>query len=453
MPIAFEERCREVESLLGQGDSGAARERLRDMESVSQSAHFEISRVAEFYTRAGRHADALRCQRRAYALAPRDPRVLYNLAAALVAMGELQEAERTLDSVIALDPHDCDAYYNRATLREQTPTNNHVDELLRELQSPGRPGAGEAALCYALAKEYEDLGEPARAFEYLKRGGDARRRRLSYRVELDVATMEQIVRAFDRRRFVPLPPEVRAPGPIFVIGLPRSGTTLVDRILSSHSEVESLGEINDFALALVRNLGNIPEKGELIRRAAAMNFDELGAAYRASVAGYDRKRPRFIDKTPLNYLYLGLIRLALPEARVVHLRRHPLDSCLAMYRTLFRMGYPFSYDLNDLGHYYVAYHRLMEHWRNVVPGAFLDVDYESLVAQQEMETRRVLGYSGLDWQAACLEFHRNPAPVASASAAQVRQPLYKSAVARWRRYEAELEPLSRILEAAGIDLA
>jgi hypothetical protein len=204
---------------------------------------------------------------------------------------------------------------------------------------------------------------------------------------------------------------------------------------------------------MMRILGNVADKGDLIERAAAMNFRALGEAYLTSVAGYERTRARFIDKTPLNYLYLGLIHLALPGARVIHLRRHPMDSCLAMYRTLFRMGYPFSYDLTDLGRYYLAYHRLMEHWRTVAPGAMLAVDYEAVIENQEAESRRILEYCGLAWQPQCLDFHLNDAPVATASAAQVRQPIYTSSLARWRRYERELAPLAEILVQGGIDIA
>ena len=452
MPIGFEERRLEVETLLARGEGASARGHLLGLESSCEAMFYETSRVAELYTRAGQHAHALRCQRRASALAPQDPRVLYNLATALIAVGDLQEAERLLSRVITLDPHDCDAYYNRATLRQQTNAENHVDEILCELDRPGSPKAGEPALCYALSKELEDLGDYELSFTFLQRGASARRKRMSYRVEADEAAMQQIAESFGKS-VLDRAPARKAPGPIFILGLPRSGTTLIDRILSSHSRVESLGEISDFALSMVRLLGNTPEKGELIRRAASMDFNALGDAYRSSTAGYERARPRFIDKTPINYLYLGLIRMALPEARVIHVRRNPMDSCFAMYRTLFRAGYPFSYDLGDLARYYVAYHRLMQHWRKVTPGAFIDVDYESLVANQELETRRMLEHCGLEFEPACLEFHKNEAPVATASAAQVRQPLYRSAVARWRRYEKELAPLAQMLGQAGIDVA
>lgn len=462
MPTGFDESRLQVEKLLYEGQGSVARQELAQMESRWAQSAPETGGIAELYTRAGSHSDALRCQKRAATLSPGSPRALYNLATALVATGDLEDAEQTFSRVIELDPNDSDAYYNRATLRQQTPTSNHVEELLSQLDSRQATREGEVALCYALAKELEDLGEYDLSYSFLDRGAHARRRRMSYRVEMDEAAIQKIIEAFDAAAFerVRGPLHARMPGalaqtegPLFVIGLPRSGTTLVDRILSSHSTVESLGEINDLVLSMMRLLGRSTDKSELIARAAAMDFDALARAYLASTSGYERSRPRFVDKTPLNYLYFGLIHLGLPQAPVIHLRRHPMDSCLAMYRTLFRMGYPFSYDLQDLGRYYLAYHRLMQHWRDTCPAGFLDLDYEALIENQERETRRLLDYCGLEFEPACLEFHRNAAPVATASAAQVRQPLYNTSVQRWRRYESQLAPLAEILQQGGVEIA
>ena len=181
-------------------------------------------------------------------------------------------------------------------------------------------------------------------------------------------------------------------------------------------------------------------------------MDALGEAYVASARNYGTRAELFIDKTPANWLYLGLIARALPSAVVIHVRRHPVDSCFAMYRTLFRMGYPFSYDLGDLARYYIAYHHLMEHWRRSFPGSFLEVAYEQLVNEQEAASRRLVARCGLQWEDACLSFERNTAPVATASAAQVRRPIYRDSLARWRHYERQLEPLIRRLKDAGIEL-
>jgi hypothetical protein len=176
----------------------------------------------------------------------------------------------------------------------------------------------------------------------------------------------------------------------------------------------------------------------------------LGESYWSAIQGYGHSRAFVVDKTPLNYLHLGLIAKALPRARIVHLRRHPMASCYAIYKTLFRTGYPFSYDLEDLGRYYLAYARLMNYWRALLPGRFLDLDYEALVEDQEGTTRRLLEYCGLEWREACMRFHENPAPTATASAAQVRRPIYRESLDLWRNYRQELAPLARLLAHNGI---
>ena len=257
--------------------------------------------------------------------------------------------------------------------------------------------------------------------------------------ELFDATYAEKVKAAPERR-----------GLIFVLGLPRSGTTLVDRILSSHSSVDSMGEITDFAQTMTRLCWSL-DKRQLLETSVRVDPDRLGQSYVRSVASYGSNAPFFIDKTPINFLYIGLIAKALPGASIVHLRRHPVDSCLSMYRNLFQSGYPFSYDLNDLADYYIAYDALMKHWRSVFPGIVLDVSYEELVDDQERVSRDIVAHCGLEWEPGCLEFDRNTAPVATASAAQVRNPIYRDALARWQRFETWLSPLIERLRKAGVE--
>ena len=409
----------------GRPDEGLAA--LRGVEDAASNDGRVLQHVGQLYTHLGRHVEAAAAYARAAALEPANPQYLYNLATARIALGELAEAERLLDQVIARAPGDYDAYYNRSTLRKQTQSSNHIVELERVLSSPLRHPAGAVPLNYALAKESEDLGESEKSFAALKRGADARRRMLSYRVEDDIATIEQIARAFDVSVFAGAAAGYEDVRPTFVLGLPRSGTTLVERILSSHSQIESLGERNDFAMALVRAAGGA-NKDDLIRKSVALDFTELGRAYCASAAAGQGAAARLIDKTPVNFLYIGLIALALPNARIVHVRRNAMDVCYAMYKTLFRMAYPFSYDLGDLGRYYLAYLHLMEHWRSVLPGRILDIDYEELVRKQEPVSRRLVAHCGLDWEEVCLSFERNTSPSLTASAAQARQPIYRSSV-------------------------
>ncbi len=243
--------------------------------------------------------------------------------------------------------------------------------------------------------------------------------------------------------------------PIFIVGLPRAGSTLVERILSSHTGVRAAGELRHFMLALAAaaraksGRNDLPQR-EAIALSPQLDFAALGRDYLARCRPAARDAPRFIDKMPVNYLYCGLIRRALPNARIVHVARTPQAACYAIYRMLFRDGYPFSYDLDELAQYYIAYRRLMDHWQRTMPGVIHELSYERLVADQEGETRRLLEFCGLGWEDACLDFHLNPAASATASAHQVRRPIYRSAVDEWRHYAAQLAGLRSRLEAAGI---
>jgi tetratricopeptide (TPR) repeat protein len=443
------ERLETARRFLRERRPGQARRMLRDIEGIAGADAMLWRGLGEAYTVAGSHYEAERCYRRAVRLRPGDPRALYDLGAAQTAMGDLASAQESLGRAIALDPDDFDAWYNLVTLSRATPDANHLSGLRKAAARAGT-GPGRIPVHYALAKELEDLGRHRESFAALKIGADARRQRLSYRVEGDVETIEAVIQAFTPDLFKRVTRHAGQSGPIFVMGLPRTGTTLVDRILSAHSRVGSLGEISDFALALTARAAGPGGKLAMVERSRSLDFKRLGQAYLESTAEYGVEAAMRVDKTPSNFLYLGLIALALPQARIIHLRRNPADSLYAIYKTLFRMGYPFSYSLDDLAAYYIAYHRLMEHWRGLLPGRFMEVDYEALVGDQEGVTRAMLDWSGLDFEEACLRFHENVSPSATASAAQVRRPLYSSSVGLWRHYEAELAPLVARLVSAGL---
>jgi tetratricopeptide (TPR) repeat protein len=419
-----------------------------------------LDAVGTARSHAGQHARALAAYDRAVELAPADPRFRYNRASVRRFVGDLAGAEADYDEVIARQPDDFEAYLNRSDLRRQTAERNHIAELETLADRPFADWRGEVQIGYALAKEYEDLGEWARSFAHLKRAAAIRRAHMAYDVATDVATVDWIIEAFPGVRHADgcaaRPPAPSAP--IFIVGLPRSGTTLVERILGSHSAVTAAGELDCFALALVaaaRRQSGQPKlpRRELVALSATLDFPALGADYLRRARDVVGAQGRFIDKMPLNYLYCGLIQRALPDAKIIHMHRHPLAAGYAMYKTLFKDGYPFSYDLADIASYYAAYRRLMAHWRSTLPGGIYDLAYEDLIADQEGETRKLLDYCGLDWEDACAAFHQNPAASTTASASQVRRPLYDSSVAQWRHYESELEPLRAALELAGLAVA
>ncbi len=452
MPDAPAGYLQEIDALIHGGRADEAVLKIAAQEKRSKDDVQTLNQLADFYTHAGQFEAAGRCYQRTRELWPTEPKLLYNCAASAIALGKLDEAEDLFNQVLDMDPHDYDAYYNRATLRKQTAENNHIEELLSCIKDGIRNPAGEVKVYYALAKVYEDIGEHKKSFASLTKGADRRNSMLQYDVAEDVDAMAAIKEVMSDNFFEDGVIVDDDPGPIFIMGLPRSGTTLVDRIVSSHSAVDSLGEINDFALSLMGEIGPSKGKLDLIAKSAHMDFEKLGAKYLSSIQARNGNAAYLIDKTPANFLYIGLIAKALPNAKILHMRRNPMDSCYAMYKTLFRMGYPFSYSLDNLARYYEAYDALMRHWQAMLPGRVYDIDYENLVQNPEQVSRNIVTHCGFDWQAECLDFHLNKSPTATASAAQVRRPINRDSVEKWRAYTNELQPLKQALEAAGFKI-
>ncbi|MEO9079543.1 MAG: sulfotransferase [Rhodanobacter sp.] len=435
-------------------DAKVAADRARPL-SAGIPAMLDILGV--IYTQTGDYGLATDVFREATAIAPQHASFRYNLATSLVAAGDIDTAETELEACLALDPLHCLAHLALARLRRQTVEHNHVPRLEALLQLATRNGAdSEALMCInmALAKEQEDLAEYAKSFGHLVRGKAAGASRCEYSIERDKALFAAITSAFPELKS-PLPGH-ESKEPIFIIGMPRSGTTLVERIISSHPDVQSAGELLNFGLSL-KHLSGCQTAAVVdaatIEAAGQPDWQKLGETYLTSTRPGTGKTPRFIDKLPHNFLYAGYIAKALPKAKIICLRRDPMDTCLSNFRQLFAPNTPFfdySFDLLDTGRYYVLFDRLMAHWQRVLPGRILEIDYEGLVDSQEVHSRRLLEFCELPWNDACLRFETNPAPVATASATQVREPIYRSAVRRWKKYEPQLHDLLTLLEQSGI---
>lgn len=439
----------ELEALVLCGEIQAVRDAVNDLRNAGSPDASGLARLAEVATQIGDQELAVSLNQAALALRPADTQLRFNLAAAQLALGHMGKAEDHLDAVVSAHPKDGDAWYNRSTLRRQTTASNHVAELKGVL--PGIVGqAGEMPARFALAKELEDLGRYEESVHQLKTAAALRRAHMQYRVEQDCQTLSQITQTFDDT-YARRPDEGHlSDSPILVTGLPRSGTTLVDRILSSHDDVASVGEVNDLPLAIMEECGSVQSKTELVEKSSAIEPAGIGRNYAQRLMRREPSARRILDKTPLNFLYLGLVAKALPNASIIHVRRQPMDAAYAMFKTLFRMGYPFTYSFDDLAEYMIAQHQLMAHWRALFPGRIIDVDYEDLVAHQEPASQKLLQQAGLEWQPQVLDFHRNQSPSATASAAQVRQPIHTRSVGLWRHYERELEPLRQRLSDGGL---
>ncbi|MFZ5664396.1 MAG: tetratricopeptide repeat-containing sulfotransferase family protein [Pseudomonadota bacterium] len=407
------------------------------------------------YARLGNHSAALGHFREAVRLQPYNSEYRYNLAVTLNFLGRVDEAEAALEALIGMAGDHARAHHLLASLRKQSAQANHVARL-GQTYSRAREGRDRLLLGYALAKELEDIGEPERALDILCEANGEHRRALDYDFSRDAANFDAIEASWADLKAAP-PAHDDGDAPIFIIGMPRTGTTLVDRILSSHPEVESAGELQAMPLAVKRAAGtrsrNVldPETVALAARAdmAVIGRDYLGRAQ------HHRRDPakHFIDKFPGNFQYVGFIARALPNARIICLRRHPMDTVLSNFRNLFAVSsryYDYSYDLLDIAAYYARFDRLMRFWAEQLPGRVLEVQYEELIADQVGQTRRLLDHAGLDWSDDCLSFHTNAAPVSTPSAAQVRRPIYSDSVARWKRHADVLAPVSRFFEQHGI---
>ena len=369
----------------------------------------------------------------------------YKLATTLRQLGRVEEAEHRLDRALEIDPGDSQAQMLRSGLRTQSPDKNHISELsdaiLGAETDPDRVNLG-----FALAKEWEDLGEYDSAFLALSGAAKLRRAAHQYDPQSELDMMQRMRQVFDAELLGSDGGYINA-APIFVVGLPCTGTSLVDDILGAHPVVSSAGELRDLAIELqnlcTRTFDTQPSRAvDLVDMAGKISFEALGEAYIESTRSAAGDSAHFVDKMSTNFLYCGLIRLALPKAKIVMLHRDPMDTCFAQYRTLFDGGYAYSYDLVELGNYYVSYRQLADHWAERIGDMMHIIQYEDLVSGQRSIVEDLLDYCGLTYDPACFDVHRERA--AGSSALPTRP------TGRWKDYEAQLQPLTAILAAAAL---
>jgi hypothetical protein len=413
--------------------------------------------IGNIHARLGDHAAAARCFAAAVDDDPGNSAYRLNLAMSLGFIGEAAQAAAQHEILLQQAPADGRVHLALAGLAKATPAHNHIARMEGVLARRPAPD-DDLRIRYALAKQYEDLDDPERARLHLNAANAAHRQRIGYDFGRDAAIFDAIEAGF------------RTPGhfagtsnlpdaPIFITGMPRTGTTLVDRILSSHADVHSAGELQAMPLAvkfLSGTRSRVVTDPETIFAAGGLSPQAVGKDYMARASQHRRRSAgRFIDKLPANFLYIGHITRALPNASIVCLRRHPLDTIWSNYKNLFATTspyYAYSHDLMDIARYYVRFHRLMQLWEDLFPGRILQLRYEALVADQDGQSRCLFAHCGLEWTDAALQFHTNTAAVATPSAAQVRRPIYRDAVARWRSHETAMKPVADYLVAAGINV-
>jgi len=412
-------------------------------------AHSYVMR-GNILSKAQRHEEALEAYREALEISALNPGALSGMGHVLKTIGRQQESIDAYRKCIRAHPQFGEAYWSLANLKTFEFDDGEVEVMEHMVEEPELADEPKVNFYLSLGKHYENRGDYDRAFENYRRGNDLRRGHEIYDPVQTQVIHDRIISVFDREFFAARDgwgdPD---PSPVLIVGLPRSGSTLIEQILASHSMVEGTMELPDLA----RTIGELSKRspGKTEYPEAVTPLDEeavaaLGRSYLQSTMRYRKPLPRFIDKMPNNFASIGFLHLVLPNAKVINARRHPLDSCLGSYKQLFFKGQSFTYDLFELGHYYLQYQRIMDHWHQVLPGRVLDVHYEEMVADQEGQTRRILDYLGLPWEDRCLRFYETERAINTASSEQVRQPIYTGAVHFWRNYESHLGELIETLE-------
>ncbi len=395
----------------------------------------------------GQHQKAMDAARLAVKLNDRFADNHNNLGALLKFQGNIDEARGCFEKAVELNPTHGEAWRNLvATKQFESTDDEHIVAMTQAIEDAPFGNKLNPSIFFALGKALEDVGEYDQAFANYAKGNRKVRGGLRYNPENLEQVVDMIIETQGEEFFAAGPvPNATDAAPILIVGMPRSGSSLVEQILASHPDVHGAGEI----ALLGKVLGNIGtstlERVGAIPRQSPEELQRLGALYAERLQDLSPDAKRMADKFLLNFMHLGFLFRAVPNARIVHSTREAMDNALACFKVRFTSILNFAYDLEELGHFHEQMQRLMQHWRQFMPDSILTMPYEGLVADQEAETRRLLEFCGLDWNDACLEFHKTDRQVRSASSTQVRKPMYKGAVGRWKHYEKHLDPLRKAL--------
>jgi tetratricopeptide (TPR) repeat protein len=455
LALALKPDCAEAHNNLG--NALLARQRVEEAISHYHLALAHKRGFAEAHSNLGRALqalgrldDAIGHYEQAIALKQGYADAYNNLGTALQALGRFDQAHAAFETAIDLAPRKTALRLNMGNSYRFSEGDPHLAAMERLAEDmAGLDEDGRIALHFALGKAYQDIGRHERCFDHLLEGNALKRRHVVYDEAATVAAITRTRAAFTcelmrDRKGAGNP----SPVPVFIVGMPRSGSTLVEQILASHPKVSGGGERPDFerAVASLSDDGASLGSPDALANLSGQQLRRLAARYLAGMAA-GTAAERTTDKALGNFRFVGLINLALPNARIIHTRRDPVDTCLSCFSKLFTDDQPYSYDLGELGRYYRAYDDLMEHWRRVLPdGVMIEVRYEELVADLAPQARRIVAHCGLAWDDACLSFHRTQRPIQTASVWQVRQPIYRSSVRSWPLQPETLAPLLEALD-------
>ncbi|MBV8136900.1 MAG: sulfotransferase [Deltaproteobacteria bacterium] len=432
-----------------------AREQIDALVELEPANSYYLSLHAAACVGLGEHERAIAQYRQLLAASPDSADLHLSLGNALKTVGQQKEAKESYQRAATIRPSFGDAWWSLANLKTYRFSPSQIERMLAEEAAADRHLVDRLHLCFALGKAFEDLSEYAESWRFYERGNQLTRTESRYQSEIiETNTRNQIEvctrQFFAARAGVGVPD----PDPIFVVGLPRSGSTLIEQILASHSQVEGTHELAELQRIVLEIGGRRSDPGErvlpgaketpypgVLTKLAPEVLRALGERYLTDTRAYRRHKPFFVDKMPNNFRHLGLIHLMLPKAKIIDVRREPMACCFSNFKQLFARGQEFTYSIGDISRYYRTYLELMRHWDAVLPGWILRVWYEDVVDDLEANVERILDFCGLGYEPGCVEFYKTERAVPSASSEQVRQPIFREGLFQWKNYEPWLGPL------------
>ena len=394
--------------------------------------------------------NALQYYEKAHALKPRQAQTLFNIGNAYMVLGDFDKAMGYFRQTLQLQPDFGDAYGTISAIKRFSAPDEDIKSMESLLQQPTLSVKNQISIHFALGKAYEDCENYEQAFAHFCDGNRIKRQCFQYSTAADAEFFQRLKTVYNRDFFRARSHHgLNSRMPIFILGMPRSGTTLVEKILASHPLVYGAGELNDLQdiLSGPESVLTLPATPEHIATLDATETARLAQAYLDRLGRFGSEWQHITNKLPGNFQFIGLIQLLFPRASIIHCHRDPMANCWSCFKNYFHSSQEFAYQLEELGRYYRLYENLMQHWHQVLPGRIYDLRYEALVSEQERETRRLLDWCELPWENACLDFHRSRAQVRTASIAQVRRPIYQRSVKLWEHYRHQLAPLAEILSA------
>ncbi|MCP4024356.1 MAG: tetratricopeptide repeat protein [Desulfobacteraceae bacterium] len=393
--------------------------------------------------------DAILCYKRALSLKPDYAEALNNLGNAFKKLGQFKNSISSYKRALAINPYFAEAHRHLSLIENHTEYDQNILSMEKLYNRNNISVKQKMFLGFGLGKAFEDIKQYEKAWRYFEQANSLNRESYDYSTIEETSKIAIIKQTFIKSFFSDHQNSgILDKTPIFIIGMPRSGTSLVEQILSSHPFIFGAGELDDLSLIAKKIEWMKPTKGSYEYKPCKSNtqFKSAGTEYIKRIRRFSKKAQFITDKMPNNFFHVGLIKVILPKAKVIHCVRNPMDTCLSIYKNYFsNQGHKYAYDLEELGSYYNYYLDIMDHWRRMMPGFIHEINYEELISDQEKHTRKLLEYCNLPWDESCLAYYKTDRRVSTASASQVRRPIYKDSVNLWKRYELQLEPLRKEL--------